>query len=150
MGDRFKDFVQFAIEQEVNAYTLYERYAEVVKSRPAKQLLNEMAQMERSHEEKLRKFADQGVAYFSRIGELEDAHLSDYMVPTVLTETSSIEDVFVFAMKAEEKAHELYSALSRLETDETTKTLFRNLAAEEKKHRHDLETEYEKGVMQEN
>ena len=66
-----------------------------------------------------------------------------------LVEDSSIEDVYVFAMKAEQKAYELYSELAGLELEEKAKAMFAALAAEEKKHKEGLEVEYEKECMRE-
>ncbi|MBD3391691.1 MAG: hypothetical protein GF418_06495 [Chitinivibrionales bacterium] len=146
---RFKDFVQLAIEKETEAAALYDKYASLVESGTAKQLLADMAVMERGHEAKLREFLQTGSAYFSKIGVIEDMHVSDFMTQPELTDTSSIEDAFVFAMKEEQKAHDLYVKLGALETDAQVTALFKALADEESRHKHDLEAEYEKEFMRE-
>jgi rubrerythrin len=146
----FKDFVDLAIIKEIAAAELYEKYAERVTTASAKKLLEDMALMERGHEEKLKMFRESGSAYFSKIGVIEDLHISDYMSQPLLTDDSSIEDVLVFAIKEEQKAFELYAKLGALETDAQVKQLFGTLADEEKKHKHDLELEYDAQFMKEN
>ena len=147
--NRFQDFIQFAIDNEIEAAQLYETNAAKVKSASAKAMLEDMAAMERGHEKKLTDFKQTGTAFFSKIGVIENMHINDYMLAPELNEESSIQDVFVFAMKAEQKACELYTKLRSLETDAHTQKLFATLADEEKKHKHDLEAEYEKEFMQE-
>lgn len=149
-GSRFQDFIQLAIDQEVAARQLYEKYAAAIKPASSKKLLSEMALMERGHEKKLREFMKTGAAYFSKIGVIDDMHISDYLSQPQLTDSSSLQDVFVFAMKEEQRAHDLYTKLGGLETDSIVKGLFSALADEERKHKHDLETEYEEKFMKDN
>jgi rubrerythrin len=149
MGTRLEDFVAFAIEQEIKAAQLYEKYAAVVDSRTARQLLKEMAAMEREHEAKLRDFLATGRMFISKIGELTDLHIGDYLVDASVNATSTVEEVFVFAMKAEQKAYDLYTKLALLEENGQLKRLFASLATEEKKHKFDLEKEYEKLFLRE-
>jgi rubrerythrin len=150
MGTHFEDFITFAIEQEVKAATLYEKYAGIVESRTARQLLGDMAAMERGHEAKLTEFKSNGRMLISKLGVIADLHIAEFLVDTVIGPTSTVEEVFVFAMKAEEKAATLYARLAALEESGVAKTLFSSLAGEEKKHKYDLEQEYERMFMIEN
>lgn len=149
MGTRFESVIDFAIDQEIKAAELYENFRKVIKSKTTKKLLDEMARMERVHEKKLREFKETGTAYISKIGEVSDLHISDYLVEKKITDSSPVEDIFIFAMKAEEKAYKLYKKLASLETEENVKRIFISLAAEEKNHKYDLETEYEKNYIKE-
>jgi rubrerythrin len=150
MGTRFEDFITFAVEQETKAAELYEKYAGIVDSRAARQLLQEMAVMERGHEAKLKGFMTTGRMFISKIGEISDLHVSDFLVDTQITSTSTVEEVFVFAMKAEQKAVDLYLKLASFEENGQVGKLFSALATEEKKHKFDLEKEYEKMFMIDN
>ena len=150
MSESFTDVITFAIGQEIEAAELYEKYAQVVKDRGAQMMLEEMAQMERGHEQKLKKFLETGQKELAAFGEIADLHVSDYLVEKELTEESSIQDVFVFAMKAEEKAYALYIRLAALEADTDKLMLFAELAEEEKKHKYNLEQEYEREILREN
>ncbi len=154
MAEHFNDFIQFAINEERAAAELYEKYAKEVKSPSTKQALLSMAVMERGHEAKLKKILDRGegaeTSSLPQPGSIEDMRISDFLVTPGLSENSDIQDVFIFAMKAEEKAYELYSKLSELDLDSQTKDLFAVLASEEKREKLSLEAEYESHFMKEN
>jgi len=147
MGTRIEDIIKFAMGEEIKAAELYEKYAKIVKEPGAQRMLDDMALMERGHEQKLRKFEKTGADTLAKIGEVADLQISDFLVEKELTEDSSIQDVFIFAMKAEQKAFELYTRLAELEVSTDTVRLFRELAEEERKHKLDLESEYEKEYM---
>jgi len=150
MGSQFSEILDFAISKEIEAAELYEKYASLVQAQEAKEMLSEMASMERGHEKKLKSFKEHGITYISKIGEINDLHLSDYMVTNKLNEKSSSQDALMFAMKAEQKAADLYKRLSDLEIDQPASSLFKSLSSEEMKHKYDLESQYEKLFMQEN
>lgn len=154
MAEHFEDFIKFAIKEEQAAYEMYDKYSEVVGSASTKEVLKSMAAMERGHELKLKKILEKGESVentsLPKPGTVLDMSISDYMVTPGITENSDIQDVFIFAMKAEEKAFNLYTKLAGLDMDAETKTLLESLAAEEKKHKLDLESEYESAFMKEN
>lgn len=147
---RLQDFIDFAIQNEIDAAELYERYSNLVKSKPQKELLKSLGSMERSHAQRLRDFHSGAPLVFANAVEASDMQISDYQVDVRLNEYSTLEDVFVFAMKSEQKAYELYTGLANLEEDPHIKMLFHGLAQDEKGHKALLEGEYEKGIMQEN
>ncbi len=147
MGTMIQEAIKFAMGEEIKAAELYEKYAKYARSQASRRLLEDMAKMEWGHETKLRRFLETGKDSLARIGEVPNLKIADYLVETKLTETSSIQDVFIFAMKAEQKAFELYTRLADLEPTVDTIRLFRELAQEEKKHKNDLEREYETVIM---
>jgi rubrerythrin len=147
---RVADFIDFAIREEVKAAQLYERYAGIVESRAARELLGSMAVMERGHEMKLREFARSGRMLLQKSAAGADLHLADFMTGGTIAPDSDPQEVFVFAMKAEEKAAALYSRLAELESDSQTVELFLSLASEETGHKRGLEEEYERAYMREN
>ncbi|MBD3243622.1 MAG: hypothetical protein GF331_23735 [Chitinivibrionales bacterium] len=149
-AERFEDFVKFAIGQERAAAELYEKHAGGSVSRSTRKVLTEMAGMERTHEARLRTLLATGMASFPSKGGVRDMHVSDYMLDEELAPDAPIDKVFVFAMKAEQKAYELYARLATLEVDSTVHELFESLAAEEQRHKRDLEEQYESGFMRDN
>ncbi|MFW5775425.1 MAG: ferritin-like domain-containing protein [Chitinivibrionales bacterium] len=148
--NRFKDFISFAIEKEIEAASLYEKYAEIVQSRGTRKMLLELAEMERNHERRLREVAKGNWEEFGTPQPLMDLKIADYMVSAPLGQDSTVEDAMAFAMKAEQKAYALYTKLAELETDSNTRKLFADLASEELGHKHNLESEYEQMIMGEN
>ena len=147
---RLHDFIEFAIVNEQEAAGLYEKYADVCISRVQKELLERMAIMERNHEKILKNFSKGVVGSFSTRHDPTDLKITDFMVPVVLTQNSTLQDVFIFAIKAEKKAAELYETLANLEEEPKAKALLENLSCEEKIHKHDLEAEFEKTFISEN
>ena len=108
-----------------------------------------MAAMEKGHEAKLTAVLATGMASFPAPGETADLHIADYQVETELNPVSSIEDVFLFSMKAEQKAFEMYTRLAQEAAAREIRELFAALAEGDKNHNLSLESEYEVGVMQE-
>jgi rubrerythrin len=149
-NSRFEDFLQFAIEQEREAARLYEQNAVQVQSRSARELLLQMAAMERAHQQLLEEVARRGTAAFPLLGEISDMQLAHFVVDFKLTPQSSLEEVFLFAIKAEQKAATLYARLAQLELDEDTRALFERLVREEQGHKNQLEAEFEQAFMSEN
>ena len=147
---RFEDFLEFAIKNEIEAAQVYEKYAAICAFPAQKQLLGKMAIMERNHEASLKKVREGGIGTLPGKTIPADLHLSDYLVESDLSHESSIEDVLVFSIKAEQKAFDLYTALAELEEEPLTKALLTKLAGEEKKHKFDLESQFEKGFLREN
>ncbi len=150
MSEQFKNLVEFAIRQEQAAAELYEKYAVLVNSRSAKIILESMAAMEQGHEARLKKMLEEEENFLPKPGSVDDVHISDFVVAPTLTENSDIQDVFIFAIKSEEMAANLYTKLAEVQASEEGQELFRSLAEEEKKHKFDLETEYESAFMSEN
>ena len=147
---RLGDFLSFAIKNETEAAELYEKYVSLVKSAAQKELLQAMAAMERGHEGRLKALAAGENVALGFNDKAVDLHISDFQVDVTLKPESSLEDAMIFAMKAEQKAFELYQALAGLEEDPEVKALLMRLASEEKRHKYDLETRFEKRFQQEN
>lgn len=146
--NRYREIIEFAITKEQEAASLYEQYREVVTAAAGKKLLAEMAQMEREHERLLTDILERGDDHLTgKTESVGDLHLSDYLVDIELKKDSPIEDVFIFAMKAEQKAADLYGRLAELQSDSDARELFARLSKEEKKHKLDLESQYDEGIM---
>ena len=99
-----KDLLQFAIKEELKAELLYRKYAALVKSSVSKTLLLDMADMEAGHAKRLQQISETNTELLSKSGTVTELHISDFFVKKEINESSNIQDVFVFAMHAEEKA----------------------------------------------
>lgn len=150
MAENLNVIIDFAIENEIKAAELYEKYAGIVESQSTREILSDMAKMERGHEAKLKEFKATGSSQLTDADTFTDLQISDYMVDIELTESSTLQDVFVYAMKAEEKAYQLYTRICSAEGSCEPGDLFSVLANEEKHHKLNLEIEYEKLFMKEN
>jgi rubrerythrin len=148
---RYEDFLTFAINNEIEAAKLYERFAGELKTGPHAKLLKKLAGMERDHEVQLQQVKNGLLEKFGAADRAVDLQLADFMVERPLSPESSIEDIVLFAIKSEQKAFELYEALASLEhQDASTRELLRQLADEERKHKFDLESEFEREFFREN
>ncbi|MFC1584302.1 ferritin family protein [Fibrobacterota bacterium] len=145
----FGEIIDFAIEEEVKAYTLYEETAGKTDDNSLKSLLTDMADMERGHEARLKAFKKGKIESIGSV-QVEDLKIGDYLVDVEINENSSVQDILLFAIKAEMKAHELYTQLERLYAEPEERALFQKLANEELQHKNDLEKVYDDYVYKEN
>jgi rubrerythrin len=144
-----EEIIQFAIEEEKKAAALYEQTAERVNDKSLAPLLKDMATMEKGHEAKLKGFLKGKVQSIGET-EVQDLKIGDFLIDVELNENSSIQDVLVFAIKAEMKANELYKNLATLYDNPEEKNLFLGLANEEAGHKNELEKAYDDYVYKEN
>jgi rubrerythrin len=144
----FLEIIDFAIEEEQKAAQLYESTAD--KAGEALQpMLKNLAKMERGHEAKLKGFKKGKIEAMGNV-QVQDLKIGDYLVDVEINENSSIQDILIFAIKAEIKANELYRNLAKLYEDPEEKALFEQLANEELGYKNDLEKAYDDYAYKEN
>jgi rubrerythrin len=148
-NDKINSIIDFAIEEERGAAELYNKTAETVTDKNLVALLKDMANMELGHEAKLKALKEGKIAKFGET-KVQDLKIGDYLVDVEINENSSIQDIMLFSIKSEMKAHELYTQLCTWFEGEEEKAMFQNLANEELKHKNDLEKAYDDYVYQEN
>jgi len=147
----FKDAIKIAIKEEIKAYNLYMETSEKVSGSGTKKMLEELAEMEKGHRKLL-----QGIIENQKPDVLgnniprESPGIADFLVDVELAKHSSVQDVMIFAMKAEEKAFNFYTELKAQFSGTELENLFNNLAEEEKGHKIKLENEYDEFILREN
>lgn len=145
------DALEMAIKREIAAYTLYANLSERVTGPGTKNMLLELAEQEKGHRALL-----EGVIEGKTQRELGEnissssSGIANFMVETTLNENATPQEVMTYAIKAEVKAFDFYTALSNDLTDPSLKELFTKLASEEKGHKIKLEDEYEEHFMKDN
>jgi rubrerythrin len=137
------EIVSFAIEKEVEAYQLYSDTAQRVKDASAKKLLEELAEEERMHEKALKDLSKATELMSVEIESVPDLMISNHLVSASIDAESDIQEVLIFAMKAEKEAYELYSKLVKTATEKTHKSTFSKLAQMELIHKNKLEALYD-------
>jgi rubrerythrin len=148
-NQRLGDLIDFAIEEERKASELYAAAAKKAKTREQKTMLEELVTVELGHEHKLTQFKSTGAGSFASLDKIVDLRISDFLVDVEIGAESSIQDIFIYAMKAEQKAFELYTFLESVETDLKAKKFFADIAGEEKQHKFDFEKQYDAMMMRE-
>ncbi len=146
-SELIKKVLSRAIQEEVSAQELYSRAATETDDKTLKAMFEEMAGMEREHESKLRAILEGGVLSFDAT-RITDLKISDYLIERPLPQVETIQEIMIFAMKSEKRAHETYTALAQASVDAEEKELFSMLAREELQHKRGLEEKYDDNIYQ--
>lgn len=143
---RFREIIDFAIEKEQEAIDAYTTASEMVKRSNVREMLLGLAKQEEGHKKRLQG-VEPGKVSGAHIENVPDLKIADYTDNAEITSKMDYQDVLVVAMKREEKAHNLYTALASNTSDEDLKKLFEVLAQEEARHKLALEKEYDDHVL---
>ena len=141
--------LSFAIEKEQEAAEFYV-WASGLSDRPnMRTMFLEMAKEERRHEAMLKEIDPRNLRA-DPVEPMRDLKISDTLVEVAFSPDMNYQDALILAMKREEEAHQLYSAMSAQTNDPELRKMFGILAQEEAKHKLCLETEYDEYVLAEN
>jgi rubrerythrin len=147
--EQFQEIINFAVEREREAQRFYNDAAERAKWPHIRDMLLELKKQEEGHERHLQGL-DVPSIESAHLDPVPDLKISDYMVDMEYKPDMDFQQVMVLAMKREEKAAKLYEELASTCTDPQVCKLFATIAEEEKKHKFNLEKEYEETVMRDN
>lgn len=146
---RFREIIDFAIEKEQEAVDAYTAASEMVKRSNVKAMLLDLARQEEGHKKKLQNI-EPGRVEAAHVERVPDLKIADYTDNVRITSGMDYQEVLIVAMKREERAHNLYTALGSNTSDESLKRLFELLAQEEARHKLALEREYDEHVLSSN
>ena len=149
MDKNLEKIINFAIEQEEKAVSFYNELQRLTKFSEKKSLLKDLENMEKGHIEILKNLKDESIGNIE-VKEIQDLHISDYLVPTEPSENMDYQDIIVIAIKKEEKAYNLYNDLAKKTQNENAKKLFLKLASEEAKHKNIFEQIYDEEILSDN
>jgi rubrerythrin len=147
--EQFQEIINFAVEREREAQRFYDEAAEKAKWPHIKNMLMELKAQEEGHERHLLNLKLPKLQA-AHIDPVPDLRLSDYMVEMDYSPEMDFQDIMVLAMKREEKAAKLYGELASTCTDPQVCKLFEMMSEEEKRHKFNLEKEYEETILQDN
>lgn len=139
--------LDFAIAKEREAEAFYREWAAAVESPAVVALFAELAATEHGHVEMLTRVTPGDLAEAGS-SDVSDLKLSEFLVEIEASPGMSVQEAMILAMKREESAAALYDQLARLGSE--TDSLFAALANEERKHKRQLESEYDEQVLTEN
>jgi len=143
------DVFGFAIEKEEASYQLYTKAAAMVEPAASRKMLEEMAEQELGHK-RLLQGMDREKVHEYRFVKVPDLKIGDYLVDVEYRDDMTFQEILIFAMKAEEKAAQLYSEASHLTDVPEIQRMLLMLANEEKKHKFNLESLYDDKILTEN
>jgi len=149
--EKFNEIIDFAIEREKDAVIFYNELQKDSSFAPNKEYYAKLETMEQGHVNALEEIKnDIRQRENLIIPEVENLHISDYLVEPSSEGKLSYQDIIILAMKREEKAYDLYTKLAEESKDDHIKKLFLKLAGEEAKHKNHFEKIYDKEVLLEN
>jgi len=138
------EILSFATDREKEAVEFYSSLAKEATRASIKETFEKFAKEEEKHVALLSDIAgnkEKIDAYeFKKITDLK---ISDYMVETEYEEGMPMPEILKLAMKREEVAVKLYSALKDKTDNEDAKKVFMLLVQEESKHKLALESMYD-------
>lgn len=148
-----KEALEDAQNKEILAYEFYQKLLKMVSDLGAKAIIRELADEEVKHKELIEKVIETGS--ISEIGlntkcYYTDLGISKTVLPEVITEDLTVQDVLRIAMKHEDNSRIFYEKLAERFKGEEAEELFRNLAVEESCHRNNIQEIYDDIVLSEN
>jgi len=136
------EVLDFAIAREQEAVDFYLELAAQVASPALREMLQDFAEEERGHKEKLL-----GVKAGDKLrgadAAVTDLKMADYLVDVAPRPQMSLAEILILAMKREKAAFSLYTRLASMISDPDVRKLFLALAQEEAKHKLRFEIEYD-------
>ena len=143
------EILGFAIEREQEAYNLYASLADSVSRPGMREAFLAFAKEEAGHKAKLVGIRKGELPGFEpeRIQDLKVGELLEEIQPTP---GMDYQQALQVAIKAEQRAHSLYTGLAGATSDPTLRSVFEGLAQEEIKHKLFFETEYDEVVLEGN
>ena len=141
--------LEMAIQQEQAAYEMYKGLAEQASNEATRRAFLDFANEELGHKAKLeaiRKGSLPGLVP-EKVTNLRLAEMVHEPQPGEVVDYAQ---ALIVAMKAEQRAHDLYVALAEAASDETVAEMLRGLAQEELKHKLRFESEYDDVVLEGN
>jgi rubrerythrin len=146
----FEKVVEFAIREETKTYVSYMALAGQAKHPWTRKAFEEFAAGEVAHIDRLVEMKKAGRPSI-KSENVPDLRIDEYLTAEVLPrEDMDTREAYIFAIRAEEAAVNLYRDLAAKAVVTEIQELLLALAQEETKHKLKLETEYEDRVLGQN
>jgi len=142
------DILEFAIENEAEAYKFYTDLSAKMNNPTMKQVFLDFADEEKTHR-KLLEDAKNGKKVKIGGENIADLKIAEFTVTIKPTANMSYKDALVLAMQKEKKSFQLYDKLAHLIENKEAAGLFASLAQQEAKHKLRFELEYDEVVLKE-
>ncbi|MEI8182322.1 MAG: ferritin family protein [Desulfomonile sp.] len=143
------EILDFAVEQEEQAYQFYTDLGNSMKRPWMSKIFNDFAKEEMGHKSKLLDIK-QGKRLVPAEQKVLDLKIADYLVDVDPNATMDYQQALALAMKKEKKAFKMYIDLAAAVDDENLEGTFLSLAQEEAKHKLRFEIEYDDFIMTDN
>jgi len=142
-----EDILRFAIRKEADAATAY-RIAADRATPGVKKFLEELAEEEERHRDRLEKFDVKKIGRM-KLKETKGIGISERIDDIPFGPELTYDQILRMAIKNEEKSQKLYTSTAKLVTDSNLKKLLLILAHEESTHKARLEKIYDAEILTE-
>ena len=137
----FKEIIDFAVENEVEAYEFYRDAAVKLNDEHLKEVFGDLAKEELEHKRFLEEFASSGIETI-KLDDVSDYKIAETLDTPKLSVEMNFVDAISLAIKKEQEAMDMYRNLADACLDKEQKDLFVGLEKMEKMHKARLEDIY--------
>lgn len=137
----YKKILRGAIQAELEAHNFYKEVSQKVADPHLKEMFLSFSDEELKHKKLLEAF-ESGAKGTLQFKEVPDFNISETVDKPKLSIDMKPKDALALAMKNEEEAMTQYTLLAEAATDPEIKETFRQLAAMERDHKHQIETAF--------
>lgn len=139
--NEFVLIIEFAIENEVEAYEFYKDASEIIKDPVLKETFTDLAKEELEHKKFLKEFLS-GERKEFLLDDFQDYKIADTLDKPKLSVNMKFSDAISLAIKNEQEAMMMYKVLADANLDNEVKSLFLKLMEMEQMHKAKLEEIY--------
>lgn len=143
-----QEIIDFAISKEQEAADFYEQLSQDVENKQVSLELLKMKAEEEKHRDWLKSTP---IAFISDAEpkRINDLKIAEHIIPAEPGKDMTFQDAVSIAMQRELVSMQLYQELAGMVTDSNIERVFKNLAAEEAKHKNYFETLWDEYVLTE-
>ena len=140
---RLGDYIDIAIQREIEAYEFYTNLKDKVEDKGAKDALSLLAGEEIKHRKFLEKYRDGGFGSEGlRMNHPLEYKIAEHMDKPDLEKNVASKDVYLVAAHRELNSYNFYKGLADLHPEGELKDIFTKIASEELKHKEKVEYLY--------
>jgi rubrerythrin len=147
--ETFTDILDFAMAQELEAEAFYRELALQARAASMRGILEEFAEEEHMHLEKLEKVKQGQFHVLAGDTPIPSIHLAEPLPQAKIGPDMDLADALVIAMKREKAAYRFYIELAADAPSQELMDLFLALAHEEANHKLRFEIEYDDWIIDE-
>ncbi len=145
-----KAILETAVTIEEQSYTLYRVAKQKAKHSASKKFLDELANQELKHKEKLLRIL-RNEEQIEKLGahpeKIQDLKIVDAMQDLPLSDDANYQELLIFAAKREKVTYDYYNSLAKGLQGTDVGRIFSKLAEEELSHKNKLEKEYDDFIL---
>jgi rubrerythrin len=140
---RLSDFIDIAIQREIEAYEFYRGLFDKVDDKTAKDALDLLANEEKKHRAFLEEYQAGKLGKEAlRLTQVIDYKIAEHLEKPDLEKNMESKDVYLVAAHREQSSYNFYTGLAAIHPDGTVKDMLLRMANEEKRHKEKVEYLY--------